>query len=504
MFRSTTNKAILAGAVLLALLGCHAPVRPTVAMPVAGKLRLDGVTIVDTHDGKLIAGMSILMDQGRIVAITPTAAAAKDSSIPSVDASGKFVVPGYNDMHVHVLDAERPASLLALMLSEGITGFRQMSGSPEFLKQRREHTLAVGKLAPALLAMPGSILTPFDARSPQSAAGLIKQQKSDGADFIKIGLVSPEVFYAAIADAQAAGLPAVGHLQEGVDAAQASKAGFRSIEHLGPADTIWDTCSTNAQALLADAAAHPLLKAPPINVSFLAGLFAGRLKTILINPAAFAKPSDVARLQRALDTYSDQKCRALAATFVANHTWNVPTLVRLRTQYLADAPDYASDPALRSMNAAQIKKWQEVTGKFRNLPPAMLATFRQAYPRELALTKLFDDAGVPMMTGTDNGGDVPGQSLHQEFDELAKAGLSPLKILQMTTIKPAEFLDRTATMGSVDAGKNADLVLLDASPIDAISGVQNMHKIAGVVRAGFYYSPADLQSLKVSAEAAPR
>jgi imidazolonepropionase-like amidohydrolase len=73
-----------------------------------------------------------------------------------------------------------------------------------------------------------------------------------------------------------------------------------------------------------------------------------------------------------------------------------------------------------------------------------------------------------MMVGTDGGGQAPGQSIHQEFDELAKAGLSPLKILQMTTLNPAEFLGRTGTMGSIDVGKNADIVLLDGNPVESV------------------------------------
>jgi imidazolonepropionase-like amidohydrolase len=102
------------------------------------------------------------------------------------------------------------------------------------------------------------------------------------------------------------------------------------------------------------------------------------------------------------------------------------------------------------------------------------------------------------MVGTDDGGQVPGQSLHHEFDELAKAGLSPLKILQMTTLRPAEFLGQTTTMGTIDLGKNADMILLDGNPIES---VQNLHRIHGVVRAGFYYSNADLNGLKNRIEA---
>jgi adenine deaminase len=128
----------------------------------------------------------------------------------------------------------------------------------------------------------------------------------------------------------------------------------------------------------------------------------------------------------------------------------------------------------------------------------MRATFLGAYSRQLALTKLLDETGVRMMSGTDGGGQVPGQSLHQEFDELAKAGLSSLKILQMTTLNPAEYLGRSATMGTIDVGKDADMVILDASPIES---VQNMQRIFGVIRAGFYYSSADLNSLKAHIEA---
>ncbi len=215
------------------------------------------------------------------------------------------------------------------------------------------------------------------------------------------------------------------------------------------------------------------------------------LQKRLINPAAFDDAAYTVRLQRAFDTYSEAKCRALAAVFVDNDTWHVPTLVRLRTQELADSPEYLSDPALPYIPAESLEAWREVTEKFHKLPPAMHATYREAYQRQIALTKLFDDAGVRMMVGTDGGGQAPGQSIHQEFKELAKAGLSPLKILQMTTLNPAEFLDRTATMGSIDVGKNADIVLLDGNPIES---VQNLHLIFGIVRAGFYYSHADLDS----------
>jgi hypothetical protein len=484
----------------LPLIGCRKPSPQHVAaVPVAGQLRVDGVTIVDTRTGKLMPGMSILTGSGKILAIAPTDKMPRHGSIPVIDATGKFAVPGYNDMHVHLLDQENASALLALMLTRGITGIRQMSGSPELLEQRRNDTLPIGEGAPALLAMPGSVLTPFNAGSVTAATTLIERQKEEGADFIKIALVNPEVFFAAIAQAKRVGLPALGHLQEGVDAGEASDAGFQTIEHLGPGDPIWITCSTDQASLQADAAKHPPIKAPLFKIpSFVEKLAMRRVRKILINPAAFEKPEAAARLQKAFDTYSEAKCLTLAARFVHNGTWHVPTLVRLRTQYLVDFPEFQTDPSLRSMSPEAVKEWRDVTERFEKLPASMRATFREAYSHDLALTKLLDAAGVSMMTGTDDGGQVPGQSLHHEFDELAKAGLSPLKILQMTTLKPAEFLGRTTTIGTIDVGKNADIVLLDGNPIES---VQNLHRIHGVMRAGFYYSNADLNALQNRIEA---
>jgi len=478
--------------------GCHKQPLPKVDLPISGKLRLDGVTLVDTHDGKLTPGMSILMDQGSIVSIAPTAEVSKDPLVTSIDATGRFAIPGFNNMHMHVIDQADSSSVLARMLADGVTGFRQMTGSPELLGERRDGTLPIGKDAPALLLMPGSLLTPFNVGSADRVTDEIRQQKNQGADFIKVGLVSPEVFFAAIAEGKRVGLPVLGHLQAGVDAAKASQAGFRSIEHLGPGDSIWIGCSTEGAALLADAAQHPAMKAPPIKIpAFVEKMLMKRLQKRLINPAAFDDAASTTRLQRAFDTYSEAKCRALAKVFVANDTWNVPTLVRLRTQELADSPEYLSDPALPDIPAESVKAWREVTDTFHKLPAAMHATYREAYQRQLALTKLFDNAGVRMMVGTDGGGQAPGQSIHQEFDELAKAGLPPVKILQMATLNPAEFLGRTATMGSIDAGKNADLVLLNGNPVES---VQNLHKISGVVRAGFYYSQANLDALRARAK----
>jgi Amidohydrolase family len=470
------------------------------------ELVLDGVTVVNAHDGTLTANQRITINAGRITSIGTTGDLSEGRSAGSIDARGKFVVPGYVDMHIHVLESSNPASSFALMLAHGITGFRQMTGSPELLKRRRDGTLGVGHDAPALLAMPGTILTPFNARSPDDAVAEVQRQKDLGADFIKVIEVNPPTFFAAQAKAESLGLPFVGHLPATVNVLAASEGGMKSIEHLGPRDSILVACSTDEAALRNETreanARSWLAWLNPTLTKILGKVFmpviTKFLQKAVVNPMLMAGPSEFEHLQRVIDTYSDAKCRQLATKLAANQTWQVPTLIRLRTMEFGDVPEYRNDPHLRYMPAATVALWDEVAQEFSNkIPPASRATLAALYSLQLKLVKLFEETGVKMLAGDDSGQWlVPGFGLHQEFDQLEQAGLSPLTVLQMATINAAEFLERTSIMGRVSPGMDADLVLLDANPIES---VQNLHKISAVIRAGAYYSRGDLDKLTETA-----
>jgi imidazolonepropionase-like amidohydrolase len=471
-----------------------AALEPTVSPP----LCLRGGTIVDPGDGSLRHDTSILVENGRIVSIDAAGSAgsageAMNPAARTLDTSGRYIVPGYNDMHCHPLDLDDPSAVFALMLADGVTGFRQMSGSPRLLAARRDGRLPIGPLAPAPLEMPGAVLTPLNAATPDLVRREIALQKSQGADFIKAALVSPDVFRAALIAAQEAGIPILGHLQDGVDAAEASRIGFRTIEHLGPGITVLIGCSSAEDELKAESPKLPL-RLPPITVPFLRNLVEWRLRTILINPAAFIDDATVARWQRTLDTFVPDKCDELAARFVADGTWHVPTLVRLRTEELADAPEYATDPFLRYMSKRRIATWRSVTRRFARRSEATRRTYRETYPMQLQLARRLAKAGVRMMTGTDGGWlSAPGLTLHEEFGQLAEAGFSPLEILRMTTTDVADYLGRRDSMGTVEPGRNADLVILDANPLDSVA---NLSRIAGVVRAGRHHSRQELDALR--------
>ena len=117
---------------------------------------------------------------------------------------------------------------------------------------------------------------------------------------MKMVMADPDIFMAAVEHAVALGIPILGHLQEGVDVVAASRAGFRSVEHLGPGSPVWASCSTIDEELRSEGYARPVIKGPPIKIPFLERIVTWRMQSLkLVNPAAFSDPIDVARIQRA-------------------------------------------------------------------------------------------------------------------------------------------------------------------------------------------------------------
>jgi hypothetical protein len=132
-------------------------------------------------------------------------------------------VPGFCDMHAHPLSDRRDAeSALRLMLACGVTGFRQMGGSRTLLNDRSAGKLALPIDGPAVLSMPGEVLLPFNAGTESVALQSVRQQADAGADFIKVAMVAPRVFFTAQAEAARLGLTTVGHLPVGIDVRAAS------------------------------------------------------------------------------------------------------------------------------------------------------------------------------------------------------------------------------------------------------------------------------------------
>ena len=458
---------------------------------------LRGTTVVDVRDGSLRRAVDITVEGGQIAAITPTSD-EHPGRVAVVDARGTFTVPGFCDMHAHPLSDRRDAEpALRLMLACGVTGFRQMGGSRTLLNDRSAGKLALPLDGPALLSMPGEVLLPFNAGAESVALQSVRQQADAGADFIKVAMVAPGVFFPAQAEAARLGLTTVGHLPVGIDVRAASDGRMRSIEHLGPGVGIVAACCDHQGAIEQAMADRPAPKFPsvprlPFAERLMEILMARVMAKTVINPLLLAKPADADLIADAGRSFNDDKARALARVFAADQTWQCPTLIRLRTQQFCDDPVYRDNPNNRFASKRTLKDWRKATEKYASRPETMRSAYRNHYARQLEMVRIFDQEGVKMMAGSDasgSGWEIPGFALHDEFDQLAAAGLTPLRILQMTTINAAEFLGRTATLGTVEPGKDADIVLLSANPVE---NVAHLHDIAGVVRAGRYYSPETL------------
>ena len=401
---------------------------------------IHNVTVVNTRDGALSAPMSVVVDGGKITQIT-SQRVRPSGPAQEVDGTGKFVVPGYMDMHIHAMDsADLNPSYFPLMVANGITGFREESTSPANITR-------AAKL------------------NTDSAAGLV---------------AAPEAIFSG----------GEAHLNPAFGTLDGPNAALPSIDHLGAGLGLVLDCSTDAEAIRADVLAKGFK--PPFPTDYVT------------NPRAYDAGLNAQFYQRVIDTYSESKCAALSQAFVKNNTWHTLTLIRLRTQDWGNDPQYRASPNLQYVSASQRAAWNKLGDQFASLPPAAVATLQQYYGLQKRVTKLMRQNGVKMLAGSDAAAAavwvVAGPSLHQEFHEMADAGLTPLEVLQATTLNPAEFLNRQASAGTVDEGKTADLVLLDASPV---ASVDNLAKITGVFLKGRYFSKAALEKMKSDVAAAP-
>lgn len=457
-----------------------------------------GVTVVNTHDGTLQHDMAVYIEHGKISKIAPAASMANDRSATTIDARGKYLVPGFNDLHAHALGSSDPQGSLTLLLANGVTGFREMGAWNTMLEQRSAGTLMpIG--APELLELASEVLNPGNARTPEQAVAQVQNQLRRGADFIKIIEYSPAVFNAVAAECKRTNTRFMGHLSPTIDVREAVKAGMTSMEHMGPRDAILLGCSTNEAALRP--VFVPPAGAPPPGAPPSAGAPAGPIPADVIarsvaNPTLSTTPAEIARYAKVVDTFNETRMHELASHFVAAGTWQVPTLIRVRTMGVGDDAQYRNDPNLQYVPARTKQMWEDISQQFSaKFSTEQRETFKRLYAASANLVKPFKRAGANMMAGSDLGGGfvVAGFGLHKEFDLLEDAGLTPLDVLQMTTLNGAKFLGRERSMGSVAAGKDANLVLLDANPV---ASVQNLHRIAGVMRAGTYYNASALASLK--------
>jgi imidazolonepropionase-like amidohydrolase len=406
-----------------------------------------------------------------------------------VDGTGKFLIPGLWDMHVHgAADGRAPWSHL-LFVANGVVGVRDMAGPPD---ARAWRAAQAGNQDPSPTIYLGSPIV--DGPNPtwpdesivvtDAAQGreVVDQQRERGADFIKVySKLSHDSYFAIADEANQRGIPFEGHVPEAVTAAEASDAGQKSIEHL---TRVADSCAKDETSIDAEMQRQEALFRAP-DATMAQKIDAGR--------------SILGLNMRVVDTFDEATAQALFARFVKNKTWQCPTLTLLRAQM--DDPLTASDPRLKYLSKAVRAKWD--AGYYAHVPPgpraAIIKLSKLQFDESLRLVGLMNRAGVPFLAGTDtmNPQCFPGFGIHDELALLVDAGLTPLAALEAATRNAAEFMGQLDRRGTIEVGKTADLVVLDKDPL---ADIHNTRSIQAVVLGGKLYPRAALDAMLAKAQ----
>jgi imidazolonepropionase-like amidohydrolase len=439
-------------------------------------LVLQHVSIIDGTGRALQPDQTVVIVGSRIAAIGPVARVKFDKTANVIDAHGKFLIPGLWDMHVHLAGVSADPAwskdvLLPLLLANGITGVRDMGGDLNALLSWKRDIESGELLGPHIIAS-GPWLAGRGRKTPEQypvanaeeARAAVRDLKQGGADFIKvISMPSREAFFAVAEEARKQNISFVGHLPFEIGAAEASNAGMRSIEHF--------------------------------LYSGFALSFSSKEEELRKRLSEAERKGDSAAweaiAQEADRTYSAEKAASLFQSLKKNGTRVTPTIASLDITSHPEAWKL-DDPGLDFVPPSLAKEWRS---SFNDEQMKERAAWlgRQAV-NDWKLAGELHRGGIPLLVGSDSldAFVFPGDSLHRELAELVQAGFTPIEAIQAATRGAAQFLGREKDFGTVEAGKTADLVLLDANPLENIA---NTRKILVVIRNGKYLARPALDAM---------
>jgi len=461
--------------------------------PLTKSLAFTHVTVIDATGKPAQPDMTVVVTAERITALGKTGRVKIPPDAEVVDASGKFLIPGLCDMHIHLtITPDQAVSrdvILPMLVAHGVTTVRDMGGDWQRIQQLRQE-IASGKVTGPRIIAPG----PFVDGPQQASAAVmpvsneaeaqqaVRKLQAQGVDFIKVqsGL-SLDAYLAVVAEAKGLSIPVEGHVPEAFSAMEVVRAGQRSIEHISP------VLPGDAGLPLACSAKEAELRA----------------ELAELNRAVQQPNADRQQLrtkQRALQaqffsTYSKEKAAALFAAMIKNKTWSVPTLIWSKTFAPLSENDLPADLPIKSIPPALRDRWAtRRSNVVKASTPEDFAFRNMIFEKSRDFVRELHHAHVPLLAGTDaiDAYVLPGFSLHQELELLVAAGLTPMEALQAATRDPAQFLGVLNSRGTIETGKIADLVLLTENPL---SDIRHTRRIAGVVLGGKYLAEAALRQL---------
>jgi imidazolonepropionase-like amidohydrolase len=439
--------------------------------------------VVDVAHGRVLPRQAVAVRDGTVVAVGPDRALARRFvAKQSVDAAGKFLMPGLWDMHVHFgggfqLIAENKA-LLPLYVAYGVTAVRDCAAdiSPSVLEWR--DGVAKGQLLGPTIFTSGPKLEGYkpiwkgtlEVGTPAEVNAALNKLQGMRVDFVKItdNTLKPDTFLYAVKEAKRRGLRTSAHTPYALTIDQAVDAGLSSIEHI---DYLIKAGSP---------------KEAEIGAAFVAGKISYGDAT-----NAFVDSFDVA--------YAKSAYRRLAAKGV----YVTPTLNMGRILAFLDREDHSKDEGLVYIGPGLRKTYDWRIERAAKATPEQIAARHKEHELSMKVLPMLQSAGIPILAGTDagylNSFNYPGEGLHDELELYAKAGLSPRQVLASSILTGPKFLGHAERYGAVQRGKAADLLILDANPLQSVAATR---KINAVVLHGRLLDRVALDELLVKAKAA--
>ena len=437
-----------------------------------------GVTVVDVERGVSVPDRTVLVRDGRIAAVAHADSVDLPQGAETIDGRGRYLMPALWDMHTHVL-AVSPLLELPLYLSYGVTNVRDMLSCPTegdpFIscpddKRRWTEEAERGERVGPRVVSTASFMAngptmrdrlpdapaSYGTETPDEARAFVRHWAARGVDEVKVYDGIPrEAYLALVSEAARIGLAVVGHRARAVSAVEAAAAGQKSVDH--------------ARVFLHEA-------------------WPGAAALREAAPGAWREDRG-----RMLAEHDSAMAQEIFAAFAENGTWYVPTHLTRWSDAYADDARVRDDPLLDYLHPLMRWQWlEDVDATVAGDPsPEARETYRAFYRKGLELTGQAHRAGVPVLVGTDYV--VAGADVHRELGHLVAAGLPPAAALRAATLSPARYVGREADYGTVEAGKVADLVLLDADPLADISNTQ---RVRAVVFGGDLYDRAALDGIQ--------
>ena len=448
---------------------------------------IENITVIDPLDGTK-EGQTVVIKEGKIHKIAPSAELKLSSDNTIIDGTGKFLMPGLWDAHVHFAYMEEIAPrMFDLFMLYGITSVRDTGGRIELVTDYKQQSLnnptkapRVKIAGPLLDGMP-NVYDGSDPGHPPLSVGLktvedvnnkIDELNEAGVDLLKAyEMLTPDQFVAVMKKAKELGLKVTGHVPLSMDVISASNGGLNSMEHLRNVEL---SCASNAEELLAQR--RKMLE----NDKDLSG-------------SELRSSMHEAQRETAVNNFSEEKAKEVIETLARNRTWQIPTLAlnTLRAELFMRQPWWSE--SIQYLPDTTASRWQSIVDRMAG---SEVPAFQQTYAAWMfKMVGQMHEAGVEFMAGTDTpiGFQTPGISLHNELAMLVKAGFTPLGAIKSATYNPAFYFGMQDELGSVKEGMWADLLILNADPL---KDIENTRQIDAVIKQGEYYNQEALDKIR--------